>query len=166
MFLKTTKDRIIVKEESLKIDTLKKNKNELYSIHSNMLLLNTIPSILFILIIVIKKVIFRNEYNHSMLFKGETSINSLGILFVCSFILQYMCNMLLQYGYIHLDSVTYSALLNSSILFSFINGRIFFKETINVQKIIGCFIIVSGISFNIYSSTKIKNSNHYLFIKR
>lgn len=166
LFLKTSEDRIIVKEESLKIDKLKKNKDELYNIHANMLLLNTIPSILFISMIVIKHFIFKNEYNHSMIFKGDTSVNSLGILFVCSFILQYVCNILLQYGYINLDSVTYSALLNTSILVSFIYGRIFFKETINVQKIIGCLIILSGISFNIYSSTQIKNSKHYLFIKR
>ncbi len=166
IFLKTTEDRIIAKESGGEIEKLKKSKKATYNIHANMLLLNTIPSLIFILILLCKNTIFRHKYNNSMLFKGDYRLKTIGELFIYSFILQYGCNILTQYGYINLDSVTYSALVNSSVLFAFIYGRIFFKETVNLQKIIGFVIIISGIILNIYSSSKIETAREYLFIGR
>tara|TARA_B100001094_G_scaffold325127_1_gene378933 strand:+ start:153 stop:1181 length:1029 start_codon:yes stop_codon:yes gene_type:complete len=166
LFLKTSEDRVIVKEESDKIVQLKKEKDMTYNIHANMLLLNGIPALIFILIILIKNTIFRHKYNNTMLFKGDNNFKSIGQLLLYSFILQYGCNLLQQYGFINLDTVTYSALVNASVVFAFIYGKIFFKETINLQKIVGIIVIISGISFDIYSSTRIKDHKGFLFIKR
>ena len=166
LFLKTSEDRIIVKEESDKIIQLKKDKELTYNIHANMLLINGIPALIFILIILIKNTIFRHKYNNTMLFKGDNNFKSIGLLLLYSFILQYGCNLLVQYGFINLDTVTYSALINTSVVFAFIYGKIFFKETINLQKIVGIIVIISGIALDIYSSTRIKDHKGFLFIKR
>lgn len=164
--LKTNEDRIIVKEDSLKIKKLEEKKGILFNIHANMLLINTIPAILFILILLIKKFRFTNKYNNTLLFKGDTQFKTISQLLIISFIIQYICNLLLQYGLINLNPIIYSSLINCSVIFGFIYGKVFFNESINLQKVIGCIIILLGIGFNIFSSTKINHSKDYLFIKR
>ena len=101
--LKTSEKRIIAKEDSLKIKNLGEKKGILFNIHANMLLINTIPVILFILILIIKKTIFSNKYN-TLLFKGSYQFKSILKLLIFSFIIQYICNLLLQYGLINLTN--------------------------------------------------------------
>lgn len=166
VLLKTSEKRIIAKEQSLKIKSFQDLNPNKFNIHVNMLLMNFIPSVLFLLIFIVKNLFLRNKFNNNILFKGDNNYPSLIKLFIVSFIIQYISNILTQYSLINLEPTIYSALLNSSVLIAFIYGKFFFNENINLQKIIGCFIILSGIILNIYSSNKIKTSKDYLFIER
>ena len=166
VLLKTGEKRVLVKEDSLKIKKLQEKQTNLFNIHANMLLMNFIPTVLFLIIFIAKNLLFKNKYNDNLLFKGKNDTKSLIKLLVISFGIQYISNLLTQYSLINLPPAIYSALLNSSVMIAFIYGKFFFNETVNLQKIIGCLVILTGISFNIYSSGQIETRRDYLFIKR
>ena len=62
VLLKTGEKRVLVKEDSLKIKKLQEKQTNLFNIHANMLLMNFIPTVLFLIIFIAKNLLFKNKY--------------------------------------------------------------------------------------------------------
>ena len=164
--LKTNKNRKIFNTDSNKIKDFENKQSTIFNIHINMLLLNSIPFLLFLPFFIYNKLTSKNNKINKMLFDGNSNIISLIKLFIIVFIIQYFSGLSLYYGYNTLKPDIYSAVLNVSVIFAFIYGNYFYNEEINYHKIVSCLIILFGIFINIYSAGKIKNSRNYFFIER
>lgn len=119
-----------------------------------------VPLILSILLLIlIQNKSFKNIKEY--LYNKKFDLPSFYRLLIVTIILNYSYNILYFVSYNNIDPIIYGALENCEVIFSLIIGYFILNEEINIHKIVGVILIISGILFNILSDNKYTNKNKF-----
>lgn len=147
--LKVTPERTFIKEDANKMNDYEDTIPELFRVNVQMVQETMLPLLMSILLL-----IFLNIYNKSTLTKfmlKEPFDKSSVIAFLAAtFTITYTYNMFYFESYNNLSPALYSSLENLEVIFSLIIGYVVLNEKIGMKKIIGCILIIVGVSVNVY----------------
>jgi len=156
--LKVTPERTFIKEDANKMNDYEETIPDFMKANIDLIQTTAIPLLISILLL-----IFINIYNKSKLSKfmlNETFNKSSFIAFLAvSITITYTYNMLYFESYNNLSAALYSSLENLEVIFSLIIGYLVLNEKIGLKKIIGCILIITGVTVNVYFGDKPEDKN-------
>ena len=163
--LKVEPERELLIEDSKKmIEYEDKLDSDFMKANIDLIQTSFIPLIFSVLILIlIQNKSFKNVKKY--LNNEKINLSSFLKLLIVSLILSYSYNLLYFESYNNMDPIIYGALENCEVIFSLFIGYFILNEQMNINKIMGTFLIIGGILFNIFSD-KYTNDNDKHKIKR